>query len=267
MYYIYALIDPRNYQYFYIGKGKRKNNRHLDHLREKHGKINPLKWHRIQKIRSLGMDVLFEVIIDNILDENIAYDEETRLIKLYGKIVDGTGILTNIIDDAKPPSWKGRVKSEEHRKNLSKAHLGKKLSQKTIDKIRATKLTNGTLVSNGMTGKTHSDETKEKIRLRKIGTIMSQESSLKKSEKTKGRTWSEERRLAAMNGKKTGPKSKTWSEARRAAHNKCKSKEDKPNDNKSDSLNDVHDVSKKDGSTSIQKHLTDTMIIKETDYE
>jgi hypothetical protein len=221
MYYVYGLIDPRTNQYFYIGKGKKGNNRHLDHLSERHGSGNQFKWNKICKIQSLGLEVLFEVIIDDILDEGVAYDEETKLIRLYGKLIDGTGILTNIIDDGRPPSWKGRTKTLQHRQNLSKAMKGKHHTPETIQKILETKRANGTLVA-GMSGKNHSDETKEKLRQIKTGTKMSAESSLKKSAATKGKPWTEQRRLACATGKKTGPKGRTWPEARRAAYERTK---------------------------------------------
>lgn len=207
MYYVYGLYDPLLKQLFYIGKGKISNNRHKDHLSERRGKENKLRWQRICQLRKHGVEPEIQILIDNILDENIAYNEEIKLIKEYGKIIDSTGILTNILDDARPPSWKGRIKSETHRKNLSKAHIGKKLSEETKRKIIETKIKNGTLKS-GMEGKTHSKETKQKISESKKNIPMSIDSSKKKSLKLKGKPWSEARRLAALTQRKTGPKPK-----------------------------------------------------------
>jgi hypothetical protein len=207
MYYIYGLFDPLKNELFYIGKGKTSNNRHKDHLTERRGKENKLRWQRICHLRKAGTEPVVQILQDNIECEETAYNEETKLIKHYGKIIDNTGILTNILDDARPPSWKGRIKSAEHRKNLSLAHIGKKLSEETKQKILETKRKNGTFKS-GMEGKKHSSETKQKISDKKRNVSMSIDSSMKKSVKLKGKPWSEARRLASLTQRKTGPKPK-----------------------------------------------------------
>ena len=214
MFYVYGLFNPITNQLFYIGKGTRANNRHNDHLTERRGKENRLRWKQVSDIRKQGLEPIIQILIDNIEDETVAYNEETTLIKKYGKVIDSTGILTNILDDARPPSWKCRIKTEEHRKNLSKSHLGKALSEETKKKIIETKIKNGTLKS-GMEGKNHTDETKEKIRQSKLNVPMSIDSSIKKSVLLKDKPWSDARKKAAETQKKTGPKKgKPWSEAR-----------------------------------------------------
>lgn len=207
MYYVYGLYDPIKNELFYIGKGKTANNRHKDHLTERRGKENKLRWQRICHLRKAGVEPVVQILLENIELEDTAYLEESKLIKHYGKIIDNTGILTNILDDARPPSWKGRVKTAEHRKNLSLAHLGKVLSPETRRKIVETKIKNGTLKS-GMEGKTHTNETKQKISNSKKNVPMSIDSSEKKSLKLKGKPWSDARRLAALTQRKTGPKPK-----------------------------------------------------------
>jgi hypothetical protein len=207
MYYVYGLYDPLKNELFYIGKGKTTNNRHKDHLTERRGKENKLRWQRICHLRKAGLEPIIQILIENIDCEETAYDEESKLIKQYGKIIDNTGILTNILDDARPPSWKGRVKTAEHRKNLSLAHMGKKLPDETKRKIIETKIKNGTLKS-GMEGKKHTKEAKQKISKTKKNVPMSIDSSMKKSVKLKGKPWSEARRLAALTQRKTGPKPK-----------------------------------------------------------
>jgi len=207
MYYIYGLFDPINQQLFYIGKGKIGNNRHRDHLTPRRGKENRLRWQRICHIRQAGIEPEVQILIENIEDETAAYEEEINLIRRYGKLIDKTGILTNILDDARPPSWKGRIKTETHRKNLSLAHMGKKLSEDTKRKIIETKKKNGSLKS-GMEGKNHSEETKKQISDAKKNVPMSIESSIKKSVQLKGKPWSAARRLAALTQRKSGPKPK-----------------------------------------------------------
>lgn len=218
MFYVYGLYNPITEVLFYVGKGTKKNNRHKDHLTEKRGKENRLRWKQICDIRKSGLEPIVQILLDNIIDEDTAYIEESKLIKHYGKVIDNTGTLTNILDDARPPSWKGREKSAEHRKNLSISHLGKTLTEETKKKIIETKLRNGTLKS-GMEGKTHSEESKEKIRQSKINAPMSLDSSIKKSVSLKGKPWSEARKEASKTQKKTGPKKgRPWSEARKLAY-------------------------------------------------
>jgi len=207
MFYVYGLYDPLKNELFYIGKGKIANNRHKDHLTERRGKENKLRWQRICHLRKAGVEPVIQILIENIECEETAYNEESKLIKQYGKIIDNTGILTNILDDARPPSWKGRIKTAEHRKNLSLAHMGKTLSEETKRKIIDTKIKNGTLKS-GMEGKTHTEETKQKISETKKNVPMSVESSIKKSVKLKGKPWSAARRLASLTQRKSGPKPK-----------------------------------------------------------
>jgi hypothetical protein len=214
MFYVYGLYNPITEQLFYIGKGTRANNRHNDHLTESRGKENRLRWKQVCDIRKQGLEPVIKILIDNIDDETVAYNKETELIKYYGKLIDKTGILTNILDDARPPSWKGRVKTEEHRKNLSKSHMGKTLSEETKRRIIETKTKNNSFKS-GMEGKLHRAESKQKIRESKLNVPMSVDSSTKKSVLLKDKPWSDARKKASETQKKTGPKKgKPWSEAR-----------------------------------------------------
>ena len=56
MYYVYGLYDPLKNELFYIGKGKTTNNRHKDHLTERRGKENKLRWQRICHLRKATVD-------------------------------------------------------------------------------------------------------------------------------------------------------------------------------------------------------------------
>ena len=111
MYYIYALVDPRTNQPFYVGKGLKSNQRHLDHFNESLSTTsNRHKFFKIQALQRQGLDVLIQILQDNIMDENIAYQTETYYIQLYGrKNIDDDGVLTNICLDQKPP-----MHSESH---------------------------------------------------------------------------------------------------------------------------------------------------------
>lgn len=187
MYYVYCYKDPDTLIPFYIGKGKTSNRRHLDHLKETADSTsNRMKYYKIQEIMSRGQTPIIEIIEDG-LSEDVAYELEAQLIHQYGKRVDRTGVLTNILDDARPPSHKGKVKTQSHRDSLSRSHkaLGKKLSEETKQKILQTKRERGTMVS-GMKGKHHSDETKQKISDQKRGKPSDPVTNAKRSEKLKG---------------------------------------------------------------------------------
>lgn len=125
-----------------------------------------------------------EIIRDG-MQEDEAYELESELIRHYGKRIDGTGVLTNILDDARPPSPKGKVRTQSHKDALSRSHKGKTLSEETKRKILQTKRERGTLVS-GMQGKRHSEETKQKISDQKRGRPSDPTANVKRSEKLKG---------------------------------------------------------------------------------
>lgn len=93
--YVYLLIDPRNNQPFYIGKGqKRRVYRHLSEA-----KLNPVYWNNIEKckkineITSIGLEVKIEQIFTE-TDEQARHLEQ-QLILQYGRLFNNTGILTN----------------------------------------------------------------------------------------------------------------------------------------------------------------------------
>ena len=144
MYYIYALIDLRTNLPFYIGKGLKINDRHLDHFNESIEKTsNRHKVFKINYLKNTGYDIPVTILVDNIEDEDYAYTIETSFIKKYGREnVDPTGILTNICLDNRPPSWKGKKQSANHIFNRINSY---KETCKNIGR------------------KSHSEETKKKI--------------------------------------------------------------------------------------------------------
>jgi hypothetical protein len=95
-----------------------------------------------------------------------ALASEIELIGNWGRKDAGTGCLRNHTDGGEnPPSWRGRKRgpqSVEHRRHASEAHKG----------------------CRGFTG-THSEETKEKMRLKKLGKAASDETRRRMSESGK----------------------------------------------------------------------------------
>jgi hypothetical protein len=172
MYYVYQLVDPRDKQPFYIGKGTgRRANTHLWEIPETRNKY---KENKIASIRSAGLEPIIEYVAENIIDDGLAYDIEATLIRKYGrKGYDKNGILTNICEDARPPNYKGKTYEEIYgsekakeqrdlRSRLQKERGGygpKQHSKQTKDLFST--LNSGP--GNPMFGKTQSEYTKQLI--------------------------------------------------------------------------------------------------------
>jgi len=150
MYYIYALIDPRNNKPFYIGKGK--DDRCLSHFKENNlnKENNSKKRAKIKKLKKLGFEPMIEFYAQNIKDEELAYNIETFFIKKYGRIgYEEDGILTNICINNNPPNHNGKTYNEIY---------GKKQALLIIEKKR-----NLQLKASGYGPLKHTEETKRKI--------------------------------------------------------------------------------------------------------
>lgn len=164
MYYVYALIDVRTNLPFYIGKGKKSNNRHMDHFNESTLQTdNRHKTFKINYLRNNGFDIPVEILVSNISDEKTAYDIEVSYIKKYGRAnIDKDGILTNILLDSRaPPSAKGTTQSMEHKAKriASRAETVQRrgLPVRSVESREAlSKKMQG--VNNPFYGKTHSEE-------------------------------------------------------------------------------------------------------------
>jgi hypothetical protein len=90
--YVYRLIDPRNGETFYVGKGK--GNRVFAHIRAEIDTDDPNdKLKRIHEIRAAGFDVA-HVIHRHGLDDKTAFEVEAALIDAYPGLtnaVNGSG--------------------------------------------------------------------------------------------------------------------------------------------------------------------------------
>lgn len=116
-YYVYGLIDPRNKQIFYIGKGT--GNRVFEHERE--SIVNPdsekLKLKTIADIKSEGLDVE-KIIINSNLTEAEAFAAEASLINAFNYISDIR--LTNIVSGHHSPE---ALSVEEYEKQYGAVEL------------------------------------------------------------------------------------------------------------------------------------------------
>lgn len=124
MYYVYALINPRTDEIFYIGKGK--GNRKDSHCNESEWWYNKRKAGRIRYILEAGLQPKSQILHDN-LNEEDAKSIESKLIESYGRIgFDEGGKLLNICIDSNPPSRLGKQGTFK----------GKHHTQATKDKLR-----------------------------------------------------------------------------------------------------------------------------------
>ena len=192
MFYVYVYYHPETNLPFYIGKGT--GTRYLKHLTEtKENTENYKKWAVIQGLRNKGLEPIIKKVLET-NNEDDAYNEELRLIKLYGRRdIDQDGILTNICEDSRPPK-RNKALTEEHKRKISEAHKGHtaynpdyKHSEETKQKMSSAKKGK----PNGRLGKTHSEETKQKIKESNKASITEQHRK-KISETNKGRVFTEE---------------------------------------------------------------------------
>lgn len=188
IYYVYQLIDPRDNLPFYVGKGK--NDRWKIHLTETINQTdNKRKFYKIQKILRLGLNIQTEFVQEN-MNEQDAYDLETKLIKFYGRLkLDENGILTNICLDNRPPRT---PITEKRRKELSQSMMGNTLNtgrkQSPEERARRAK----TLKRIYATGKrVVTDKMRETTRRVHTGKIVSKETRKILSVQKKGKTLEE----------------------------------------------------------------------------
>lgn len=188
-FYVYCLIDPRDKNIFYIGKGC-GHRMFLHEKTVKKGKStnnNILLTEKIKSILNDGKNVLYKKICNGLSSQN-ALIKESDIIKSMGRLDTGTGNLLNLTDGGEGSinissetrnklsrSHIGMIFSEEHRKNLSLAALnrtkehiekiasknrGRKQSEETKKKISQSK--KGKSIP-WITGRHHNDQTKKRL--------------------------------------------------------------------------------------------------------
>lgn len=160
-FYVYVLIDPRDDQPFYVGKGK--GNRLYHHLKESQLKKKSHKNNKIIQIHASGYGVTIKKVKEN-LTEKEAIDLERQLIAKYGRRDNQTGILTNNTDGGEGVS--GYVYSDKQKQERSKRakgknnpNYGKKHTAEVKQKL--SDIQKGE--NNNFYGKKHTKEWKEKM--------------------------------------------------------------------------------------------------------
>jgi group I intron endonuclease len=112
MAYVYRHIRKDKDQVFYIGIGTRKGN-HRAKSKSSRNKI----WNNIVSKTEYEVEIIFEDI-----ELSFAVEKEIEFIKLYGKIIDGTGTLCNLTDGGEGAV--GFKHTEEFKERLSKLKKG-----------------------------------------------------------------------------------------------------------------------------------------------
>lgn len=152
IYFVYALVDPRNQKIFYIGKGK--NKRPFDHLSEAISGVDTFKCRRIRKIIEAGFECYDVIYLHKDLTEEEAFELEKQEIAKYLP----SGYLTNIS--------LGGAGGDNISNNPNRDKIIEKIrqSQKERYSILENRLKQAHFgEENGMYGKTHTEETRKKI--------------------------------------------------------------------------------------------------------
>lgn len=207
-YYVYAYIrikDSLNGKAgtpYYIGKGKGKR-----------------AWHGVHRV-PVPKESWRIVIIADQLSELWSLIMERKLIRLWGRLDNRTGVLHNLTDGGE--SNYGLIHNTITRQKMSASATGKKKSSAHVAKIAAKKrgskvnmtpeqlAARGKNISaakkgkgNGLTGRPKSPETRERIRAAVNARNYQHTDAVRKatSERFTGKPWSEARRQAYLNKK------------------------------------------------------------------
>lgn len=129
-YYTYALIDPRDSQPFYIGKGTQQ--RMYQHVYRRKTLANYLLKRRITEIIKAGHEVQYRKLVDSVGEEE-ALLEEQRAIREYGRLDIGTGILCNLTNGGEcgATSWSPQTRERKRQLELAKKK-GRPVNQYTL---------------------------------------------------------------------------------------------------------------------------------------
>jgi len=170
--YLYRHIRLDKNEPFYIGIGGTTSFDDYNRAHEKCDRNNI--WKKIVNKTEYEVEILFD---------NISFDEvnekEKEFIKLYGRININTGILANMTDGGEGGNGVVYERTKEHRDKIRNILKGRKRPKEVVDKFISTRIKNEYKHSNEVKlkisratsgknnpfyGKTHSEESKQKIR-------------------------------------------------------------------------------------------------------
>lgn len=197
MFYVYIYSKPDGTP-FYVGKGCGK--RYIKHLNDAKSNRHSDSYNirTIRKLLSMGESPIIEKVIENI-DEELAFFIEEALISKYGRKDLGTGILVNQTaggdgirqvskevlkkQTAKFIKWskEERVVDSEYRSKISEGLKQHYIDNPVTDekKQHLSKLFKGS--GNPFYGKTHTQQTIEKVVQGSLGRVHSSEEKEKRN--------------------------------------------------------------------------------------
>lgn len=180
--FIYILIDPRTNEPRYVGKTINLDQRLVDHCKEQ-GSTHKNHWLGI--LKRDGIKPIMEVI--ETIENSNDLDWQERERHWINHFFSIGAPLTNLDSGG----IEGKCHSEETKRKMSNARIGVRLSDESIEKMKATKLANLTpetrhRIGNGMRGKKHSAEARAKMSASGKGRPKSAEHRAKISAANKG---------------------------------------------------------------------------------
>ena len=178
MAYVYQHIRLDKNKPFYIGIGFDNNGKYRRAYRRGRNDI----WAKIVN----KTDYVVEIIEDNLSNEEV-FEREKHWIRLFGRLNNNTGILSNLTDGGEATF--GMIHSDDAKRKMSEARMGKLLSDETKQKI--SKATKGHKYNTPEVRKKISDRHKQNEGFRIRGLSQSNLEHLKRvNENSKGKpTW------------------------------------------------------------------------------
>lgn len=190
---------------FYVGVAK-NNKRLYQHEKDAQPyakRTNPLKEWKIRSMWKKGLSVEYVVVKFFHSDIEVKHAERS-LILFYGKRIDKTGILTNILDGG--DGSLGRPASEKQKQAARKANTGKIKTAETIKRLSDSQKKRFEHMDGNFKGKQHTEETKLLMSKNNSGENHPQYGIRGKDHFNFGRPCSEEKRLKIIQTKADNPK-------------------------------------------------------------